>query len=69
MATATAVCARSTTPGSNLRAGITKACFYEPAFNRTYAEVAIHYSIAIVPAWPYRTRLCLDLPILPVFGE
>jgi transposase len=25
----------------NLRSGITKACFYEPAVNRTYAEMAI----------------------------
>ena len=24
----------------NLRAGVTKACFYEPAINRTYAEMA-----------------------------
>jgi hypothetical protein len=23
----------------NLRSGITKACFYEPAVNRTYAEM------------------------------
>jgi hypothetical protein len=23
----------------NLRSGVTKACFYEPAVNRTYAEI------------------------------
>jgi transposase len=40
----------------NLRSGITKACFYEPAVNRTYAEMAAHYSTAIVPARPYRAR-------------
>jgi len=40
----------------NLRAGITKACFYEPAVNRTYAEMAAHYNTAIVPARPYRAR-------------
>src|SRR6201995_5582890 len=40
----------------NLRSGITKACFYEPAVNRTYAEMAIHYGTAIVPARPYRAR-------------
>jgi transposase len=34
----------------NLRSGITKACFYEPAVNRTYAEMAAHYDTAIVPA-------------------
>jgi transposase len=40
----------------NLRAGVTKACFYEPAVNRTYAEMAAHYNTAIVPARPYRPR-------------
>ena len=38
----------------NLRSGITKACFYEPAVNRTYAEMAAHYSTAILPARLYR---------------
>jgi hypothetical protein len=33
---------------------VTKACFYEPAVNRTYAEMAAHYDTAIVPARPYR---------------
>jgi hypothetical protein len=40
----------------NLRPGITKACFYEPAVNRTYAEMAAHYGTAIVAARPYRPR-------------
>jgi len=40
----------------NLRSGITKACFYEPAVNRTYAEMAAYYDTAIVPARPYRAR-------------
>ena len=40
----------------NLRSGITKACFYEPAVNRTYAETAAHYSTTILPARPYRPR-------------
>jgi transposase len=40
----------------NLKSGITKACFYEPAVNRTYAEMAAHYATAIVPARPYRPR-------------
>jgi transposase len=34
----------------NLKAGITKACFYEPEVNRTYAEMAAHYGTAVVPA-------------------
>jgi transposase len=40
----------------NLRAGIAKACFYEPAVNRSYAEMAAHYDTAIVPARPYKAR-------------
>ncbi len=40
----------------NLKTGITKACFYEPAVNRTYAEMAAHYATAIVPARPYRPK-------------
>ena len=40
----------------NLRAGITKACFYEPRVNRTYADMAAHYGTAIIPARPYKPR-------------
>ena len=40
----------------NLKSGISKACFYEPTVNRTYAEMATHYGTAIVPARPYKPR-------------
>ena len=40
----------------NLRSGITRACFYEPRVNRTYAEMAAHYGTAIVPARPGKPR-------------
>jgi transposase len=40
----------------NLKAGITKACFYEPTVNRTYADMAAHYGTAIIPARPYKAR-------------
>jgi transposase len=40
----------------NLKSGITKACFYEPAVNRAYAEMASHYETAIVPARPLKPR-------------
>ena len=30
----------------NLKAGITKACFYDPNVNRTYADLAAHYDAA-----------------------
>jgi transposase len=40
----------------NLRSGVTKACFYEPAINRTYAEMAAHYGTAVLPARPRKPR-------------
>ena len=45
-----------TVVSDNLKSGITKACFYEPAVNRSYAEMAAHYDTAIVPARPYKPR-------------
>ncbi len=44
------------TVSDNLRSGITKACFYEPAVNRSYAEMAAHYDTAIIPARPRKPR-------------
>jgi transposase len=40
----------------NLRSGITRACFYEPMVNRTYADMAAHYGTAVIPARPYKPR-------------
>jgi transposase len=40
----------------NLKSGVTKACFYEPALNRTYADMAAHYDTAVVPARPRKPR-------------
>ncbi len=40
----------------NLKSGVTKACFYEPAVNRTYSDMAAHYDTAIIPARPYKPR-------------
>ncbi len=40
----------------NLKSGITKACFYERAVNRSYSEMAAHYDTAIVPARPRKPR-------------
>ena len=36
-----------------LRAGINRACSYEPLINRTYADMAWHYGTAVSPARPY----------------
>jgi transposase len=52
----------------NLRSGITKACFYEPTVNRTYAEMAAHYNTAIVPARPYRARDKASVSYCTSFG-
>jgi transposase len=40
----------------NLKSGVTRACFYEPAVNRTYADMAAHYDTAVVPARPRKPR-------------
>lgn len=34
----------------NLKSGVTKACYYEPGVNDTYARMAEHYGIAVLPA-------------------
>jgi len=34
----------------NLRCGVTKSEFYEPAINPTYNEMAKHYGVAVLPA-------------------
>lgn len=34
----------------NLKSGVTKACFYDPEINPTYAELAVHYGTAVLPA-------------------
>ena len=40
----------------NLKAGVSKACRYEPEINPTYADFARHYGVAILPARPYRPK-------------
>jgi transposase len=40
----------------NLKSGVTKACFYDPAINRTYGDMADHYDTAIVPARPRKPK-------------
>ena len=40
----------------NLKSGVIKACFYEPAVNRTYSDMARHYDTAIVPARPRKPK-------------
>jgi transposase len=40
----------------NLKAGVAKACRYEPELNPTYAEWARHYNTVVLPARPYKPR-------------
>ena len=40
----------------NLKSGVSKACFYEPDLNPTYADMAEHYGCAVLPARPRRPR-------------
>jgi transposase len=40
----------------NLRSGVTKACFYDPELNPTYAELATHYSTVVLPTRIRRPR-------------
>ena len=40
----------------NPRTAVDRACRYEPDLNRTYHEMALHYSVAVMPARPRKPR-------------
>ena len=40
----------------NPRTGVSRACRYDPDLNPTYQEMAMHNSVGVVPARPYRAR-------------
>lgn len=40
----------------NLKSGVSRACFYEPELNPTYADLAEHYGCAVLPARPRKPR-------------
>ncbi len=40
----------------NLKSGLAKACPYDPEINRTYADMAAHYGVAVIPARPRKPR-------------
>ena len=40
----------------NLKSGVTKACRYEPDINRTYRDLAEHYSAVVIPARPRKPK-------------
>jgi transposase len=40
----------ATTVPDNLKAGVTRACYYDPEVNASYAELARHYGTVVLPA-------------------
>jgi len=40
----------------NLKSAVTRACRYESQLNATYAEMARHYQVAVLPARPYKPK-------------
>ena len=40
----------------NLKSGINKSSFYDPEVNRTYAAMAAHYNVGVLPARPRKPR-------------
>jgi len=40
----------------NLKAGVTRPCFYDPELNPTYADLATHYGVTVLPARPYKPK-------------
>jgi transposase len=40
----------------NLKTGVSRACYYEPDANPTYADMVAHYDTAVMPARPYQPR-------------
>ena len=40
----------------NLKSAVSHPCYYEPDLNPTYRDWGAHYSVAILPARPYRAR-------------
>jgi transposase len=48
-------CPRLLVP-DNLKSGVNKASFYDPEINRSYAKMALHYDLDILPARPHRPK-------------
>lgn len=40
----------------NLKAGVNRACKYEPVINRSYREMAKHYGAVVIPARAYKPK-------------
>ena len=44
------------TSPDNLKSGVTRACWYDPDVNKTYADMAKHYDTAVIPRRPKKPR-------------
>ncbi len=40
----------------NLKSGVNKSSFYDPEINRSYAKMAVHYNVGVVPARPRKPK-------------
>jgi transposase len=40
----------------NLKSGVKRPDYYDPDLNPTYADLARHYGVAVIPARPYHPR-------------
>jgi len=40
----------------NTKTGVTSACYYEPAINKTYRDFACHYDVVVIPARPGKSK-------------
>jgi transposase len=40
----------------NLKSGVNKPSFYDPEINRSYAKMAAHYNVGVVPARPRKPK-------------
>ncbi|NRA55759.1 MAG: IS21 family transposase [Gammaproteobacteria bacterium] len=40
----------------NLRSAVSRSCRYDPELNPSYQQLAEHYSVAVVPARPYKPK-------------
>jgi len=40
----------------NLKSAVNKSCKYEPAINKTFKELALHYKTVVMPARPYKPQ-------------
>ena len=47
----------------NLKSGVTSACHYEPGINETYARMAAHYRVAVLPARVRRPKVPIPIKV------